>query len=869
MSAPDGVDKSFCRVPCFGGQLIIKLPMESAVGSALIQVLKQIILSGTAMPERSIFAEIVIPVPVDGVFTYEVPISMVERVKVGQSVIVPFGDRKLYTGIVVSLTETPPQGFRIKSILDIADERPVVTQKQLELWQWTSSYYMCPIGDVYKAAVPVALRPDSQSKILPVRDNEPSADQLSNDELAVYSILLKDEESTNERLAKNTGFKNILTIVKRLADKGFALITEELRDVPRQRLQKVVRLSERITDADMLNRTLALLTRSKKQHDTLSWIAGFLGSSAFNGKSVQMKIVIEKVPTTPSVIKSLIEKGFLVEDSEDATRLQADGGLQSKSELNPYQQQALDEIHRLFETKQTVLLHGITGSGKTEIYIHMIDETLKAGRRVLYLLPEIALTTQIVQRLKRHFGSKVGVYHSKYSSSERAALWKNQLYGNAPYQIVLGVRSSVFLPLDNIGLVIVDEEHENSYKQFDPAPRYNARDLAVVLGLMHNAKVLLGSATPSLESYSNATAGRYGLVELTHRHGTAVLPEIEIVDTRLERRKKLMKQCFSQTLLSSIDTALSQNEQVILFQNRRGYSPFLECPECGYVPKCKHCDVSLTYHKGIGKLVCHYCGYTINATTTCDHCHQNTMRLAGFGTERIEDELKQIFPQANIARLDTDTTRTKHGGENIIRDFQEQHIDILIGTQMVSKGLDFKNVSIVGILNADNMLSFPDFRAYERSFQLMAQVSGRAGRQDKLGKVIIQTANPENSVVQQVVANNFGAMYQTQMAERTQFVYPPVCRLIYITLKHRDRQTVEEGARELFALISQINGLTALGPTTPAVNRIQNLYLMDIVIKLSKADTLRAKADLQQAISFFLQLPKYKTVMVVPNVDPM
>jgi primosomal protein N' (replication factor Y) len=821
------------------------------------------------MPERSIFAEIVIPVPVDGTFTYEIPISMVDRVKVGQSVIVPFGDRKLYTGIVTNLTETPPEGFRIKSILDIADDRPVVTQKQMELWQWTAAYYMCPIGDVYKAAVPVGLRPDSKSKILPIRENEPSADQLTSDECAVYSLLLKEDESTIERLAKNTGIKNIVTLVKRLADKGFAVITEELRDVPRQRLQKVVRLSERIADTDMLNRTLALLTRSVKQHDTLRWIAGFLGSDAFSGKSVQMKIVIEKVPTTPSVVKALIDKGFLIEDTEDPGRLPSDVSLQSKSILNQYQQQALDEIHQQFESKQTVLLHGITGSGKTEIYIHLIEETLKAGKRVLYLLPEIALTTQIVQRLKRHFGGKVGVYHSKYSSSERAALWKNQLYGNAPYQIVLGVRSSVFLPLDNIGLVIVDEEHENSYKQFDPAPRYNARDLAVVLGVMHNAKVLLGSATPSLESYSNANAGRYGLVELNHRHGAAVLPEIEIVDTKLERRKKLMKQCFSQTLLSSIDNALANDEQVILFQNRRGYSPFLECPECGYVPKCKHCDVSLTYHKAIGKLVCHYCGYTINAVTTCDSCHQNTMKLAGFGTERIEDELKQIFPQASIARLDTDTTRTKHGGENIIRDFQEQHIDILIGTQMVSKGLDFKNVSIVGILNADNMLSFPDFRAYERSFQLMAQVSGRAGRQEKTGKVIIQTSNPENCIVRQVVANDYQAMYQSQMAERTQFFYPPVCRMVYITLKHRERQTVENGARELFAIIGQIKGITALGPTVPAVNRIQNLYLMNIIIKLNKAETLQAKYDLQQAINFFLQLPKYKSIMIMADVDPM
>ena len=819
------------------------------------------------MSDRAIFAQIIIPVPVAGTFTYEVPISMVERARVGQSVIVPFGEKKLYTGIIASLTETPPDGFKIKSILDIADERPTVTAKQLELWQWTASYYMCPIGDVYKAAVPVGLRPDSRSKILPVTENAPDAAQLNADESAVFAVLTRDEEATIEQLAKVTKLKNIIAVVKRLVDKGFALITEEVRESAKPRRTKVVRLAERIADTDLLNRTIALLTF--KQGQALRWIADFLGTDAFHGKTVQMKIVLEKVPTTPTVLKSLIDKGFLVEDTEDTLLPDTNCGVQGINELNQYQQQALDEIHKCFETQQTVLLHGITGSGKTEIYIHLIDETLRAGKRVLYLLPEIALTTQIVQRLKRSFGNKVGVYHSKHSSTERTALWQNQLHGEHPYPIVLGVRSSIFLPMDDLGLVIVDEEHENSYKQFDPAPRYNARDLAVVLGMMHKAKVLMGSATPSLESYFNARQGRYGLVELTHRHGAAVLPEIEIVDTKLERRKKLMKQCFSQTLLSSIDTALSNNEQVILFQNRRGYSPFLECTECGYVPKCKHCDVSLTYHKGIERLVCHYCGYSVAAVTTCDHCHQSTMRLAGFGTERIEDELKQIFPQANIARLDTDTTRTKHGGENIIRDFQEQRINILIGTQMVSKGLDFKHVSIVGILNADNMLSFPDFRAYERSFQLMAQVSGRAGRQETPGKVIIQTSNPENCIVRQVVANDYQTMYETQLAERTQFFYPPVCRLIYITLKHRDRQTVEDGARELFGIIGQIKGITPLGPTTPAINRIQNLYLMDITIKLSKTDTMQSKHGLQQAIDFFLQLPKYKNIMVVANVDPM
>ena len=819
------------------------------------------------MVERSIFAHIIIPVPVPGTFTYEIPISLVEQARVGQSVIVQFGGRKLYTGIIASLSPTPPQGFNIKSVIEIVDDRPTVTQKQLELWQWTSDYYMCPIGDVYKAAVPVGLRPDGQSKILPVLEKESFAGELTNNECTVYSALLKEESATVEQLEKITGLKSTLIVVKRLVDKGFALITEEVRGTLKPRRQKVLKFTERITDSETLNRTVGIL--SPKQGAVLSWMADFLGTDVFNGKSVLLKIVLEKVSVTPTVVKSLIEKGFLAEDDEDAVTDGSTMAVHRKNPLNPFQQEAFDKIVNLFETNHTVLLHGITGSGKTEIYIHLIDSVIQSGKRVLYLLPEIALTTQIVQRLKRIFGNKVGVYHSKYSSTERVALWQNQLNGQHPYQIVLGVRSSIFLPMDNLGLVIVDEEHENSYKQFDPSPRYNARDLAVVLGMQHKAKVLLGSATPSLESYHNAVNGRYGLVELMQRHGESVLPEIEIVDTKTERRKRLMRQCFSQTLLSSIDNALSKNEQVILFQNRRGYSPFLECSECGYVPKCKHCDVSLTYHKAINKLVCHYCGYTINTIDSCDNCHQNTMRLAGFGTERIEDELKQIFPQARIARLDTDTTRTKHGGENIIRDFQERHIDILIGTQMVSKGLDFGHVSIVGILNADNMLSFPDFRAHERSFQLMAQVSGRAGRKDKMGRVIIQTSNPESAIVRQVVDNDYKGMFQTQMEERQLFFYPPVSRLINITLKHHDRLTVQSGSVELFKLVSQIKGAIILGPTTPAVNRIQNLYLMNITIKLSKADTLTAKNELQEAISFFLQLPKYKNVMVVANVDPM
>lgn len=822
------------------------------------------------MLKRSKFAQIIIPVPVKGSFTYEIPISLVDDIKVGQSVVVQFGVKKLYTGIVESITAAPPDSFKIKTILSISNPEPTVTQQQLEFWQWVANYYMCPIGDVYKAAVPVGLRPDSESKIIAVSEPENPSAELSEEEKKLYAILLKEGIADIEILEKKSEIKQPLNIVKQLIDKGFALITEEVRNQRQSRKQKTLKFASRIDSEETLNRTLALLTRSEKQRNVLSWMANFLGNEAFTGKTIQQKVVIEKVGVAPTIVKSLVDKGFLVEEFEDALMPNMiDVDKISLNPLNEFQQKAFEQINTEFEQKQAVLLHGITGSGKTEIYIHLIEATIKAGKRVLYLLPEIALTTQIVMRLKRFFGNYVGVYHSKHSSTERVELWNNQLKGKFPYPIILGVRSSIFLPIDNLGLIIVDEEHESSYKQFEPSPRYNARDLAIVLAMQKGAKVLLGSATPSLESYYNAQNNRYGLVELNRRHGEAVLPQTIVVDTQRERKKKLMTFCFSQTLLSSIDDALIKGEQVILFQNRRGYSPFLECSECGYVPKCKHCDVSLTYHKSINKLVCHYCGYIVDVNNSCPHCHQNTMQLAGFGTERVEDELKKIFPKARIARLDTDTTRTKHGSENIIRDFQEQQIDILIGTQMVTKGLDFDKVSIVGVLNADNMLSFPDFRAFERGFQTMAQVSGRAGRKEKQGTVIIQTSTPDSTIINQVVTNDFIGMYNAQLQERSNFFYPPISRIISITLKHRDKKVVDDAALYLFKLISQIKGLVALGPTTPVINRIQSLYLMNILVKIAKTDSVGIKNEVQEAINFMLQIPSYKSVVVVADVDPM
>jgi primosomal protein N' (replication factor Y) (superfamily II helicase) len=815
------------------------------------------------------FTQVILPVPVKGTFTYQVPPDLAPMLKPGIRVVVPFGAKKLYTGIIHSLQNQPPEGFRVKPIISIVDETPIATQNQLDFWEWTSNYYLCPIGDVYKASVPSGFRPDSETMLIPLTNGKNEL-ALSPDEQIVLSTLIRLESQTIESLAKITGINPVLPIIKTLIEKKSIAIYEEVRGTYKPKLRKVVCLSEKINSPDIFERTIGLLT--PKQQLLLQWMVTRLGTEAFQGKTIPRKEIIDEALISATIIKGLVDKGMLTEFEEELSRLNNENtGTSDKKSLNIQQKGALEEIQNLFRSKPVVLLHGITGSGKTEIYIHLIEEVLKQNKQVLYLLPEIALTSQIVNRLRVVFGNKVGVYHSKYSDAERVEIWNGLLKDDEnAFQIILGVRSSLFLPFTRLGLIIVDEEHENSYKQYDPSPRYNARDLSVVLALQFKANVLMGSATPSLESYFNAQTGRYGLVELNARHGAAQLPEILVVDTRKARKKKLMQSHFSQVLLSHIDEALAKNEQVILFQNRRGYSPYLECSQCGWIPKCKFCDVSLTYHKGTDKLVCHYCGYTLDGVYRCGHCKQPAMETKGFGTERIEDEIQLIFPDSRVGRLDMDTTRNKYGHEEIIRDFQDHKIDILIGTQMVSKGLDFDHVSLVGILNADNMLQFPDFRAHERSYQLMAQVSGRAGRKDKKGKVIIQTSDPENYIIHQVAENQYDKLFEQQLLERKTFFYPPYSRLISITLKHRDKQVVEEGSQDLALNLKTLSGLKVLGPSTPVINRIQNLYLKNILLKLSKnTDTIRLKNQVNEIISVFGDLAKFKSVIVSVNVDPM
>lgn len=822
------------------------------------------------MEQQSLYTDVILPLPVKGVFTYVVPPELA-HVTQGMRVIVSFGNKKLYTGIVHSIHYQKPVGFEVKPILELLDKEALVNNLQLRLWEWTADYYMCSPGEVFKAALPSGLRLESVTTIL-LSEREFSSESLDGTCARIWEYLKKQETTTIAEMERQLKIQGILPALKQMMDNGWIRIQEGLKQQYRPKVLKYIGLAERIDTYEKIEKTKELLSKTPKQLALFNFFLNQLKDDIFNKKTILKARLIEESGASNQTLKSLLAKNLLKESEAETSRLNSyEEELKEISVLNSFQQKVYQQIKEQFETKEVVLLHGVTSSGKTEIYIHLIRDMLLQQKQVLYLLPEIALTSQIVHRLHSVFGDKVGVYHSKFSDAERVEIYqKLQNNSNNSYQIILGVRSSVFLPFTNLGLILVDEEHENTYKQFDPAPRYNARDLSVVLAGIHRAKVLLGTATPSIESYYNSQTGRYGLVELMQRHQEIQLPKIILADVRKAYKKKEMLSHFTPALLSNIEEALTNKEQVILFQNRRGFSPYLECSSCGWIPTCKFCNVSLTYHKSSNKLTCHYCGYSTGSVYRCGHCKQPDLVTKGFGTEKIEDEIALIFPKARVGRLDLDTTRGKFGHETIIRDFQKQHIDILIGTQMVSKGLDFDHVSLVGILNADNMLRFPDFRAYERSFQLMVQVSGRAGRKNKQGKVVIQTNDPQHAIVQQVVQNNFTLMFKQQLAERNQFFYPPYSRLIELTLKHRDKNRVANASFVLVEQIKKISHLKILGPTTPHVNRIQNQYLQTALIKLERGSHLSdTKRKIFEAIEFLKTNTEFKSVNIVIDVDPM
>jgi len=777
----------------------------------------------------------------------------------------------MYTAIVsIVHTHKPDLLYEIKEIICLLDESPVLRYPQLKFWDWMGAYYQAYPGDIFQAAVPAGLKIESETQVCINPDFETEY-KLTDKEIRILDALSDGKPVNVKELSKITEINNLLPTLKLLLDKGAVEINESLTEKFRAKTDTYVRLTPEARNEDKLRQIFDDLSRAKKQLDVLMMYIDLSKCLVPNRqKEVSRKELQEKANASATVLQSLIERRILEFYKKEIGRL--DLSVQPTNavfELNNFQQKALSEIELQMKEKQVVLLHGVTSSGKTEIYIHLIQKVIDEGKQVLYLVPEIALTTQLTTRLTRVFGNRLGVYHSKFSDAERVEIWNNVL-NDKSYDLIIGVRSSIFLPFRQLGLVIVDEEHESSYKQYDPSPRYHARNAAIVLASMHGAKTLLGTATPSIESYFNAQTGKYGLVELHQRHEEMQLPEIVVVDTKEAYHKKRMTGHFSDVLIEKIAKALANKEQIILFQNRRGYAPYIECKACAYVPKCKNCDVSLTVHKVFNTLTCHYCGYTEPIPTICPVCKTPNLNTKGFGTEKIEDEIREIFPDARVSRMDLDTTRSKKSYDKLISDFEQYKVDILIGTQMVTKGLDFEHVSLVGILNADNMLNFPDFRAHERAFQLMAQVSGRAGRKNKRGLVILQTSSPEHQVIGQVIRNDYAAMYKVQTEERKLFKYPPYFRIIQITLRHKDVQVLKKAAFEMGRQLIQVFGSRVLGPIDPPVSRIQNLYIKQIILKIeNEASPSKAKEILQHISNQILADSKFKSVRIGLDVDPM
>ncbi len=817
------------------------------------------------------YVDVIVPLPIAGQYTYSLPEGWDEKVKEGCRVVVPFGRKKYYTAIITKVHETPPEEYETKDVAEILDERPVLLARQYAFWKWMADYYLCTLGDVYKAALPSGMKLESETVVVYNPDFE-AVEPLTEREQSVMNLLSAETEQCITQLEKSSGIRQILPVIKSLLEKEAVKVKEELKRSYKPRTEARVRLTPGMQDEEKLRGLFDGLARAPKQLAVLMKyieLSGW-GTSGTDLKEVTRKSLLEASGASSAILNGLTGKGIFELYYQEVGRL-AKGvcNTVSLNPLNPAQQQAYYSVLSLFATKNVCLLHGVTSSGKTEIYIHLIDQVLKSGKQVLYLLPEIALTTQITERLKRVFGNRLGIYHSKFPDAERVEIWQKQL-SEQDYDVILGVRSSVFLPFRRLGLVIVDEEHETTYKQQDPAPRYHARSAAIMLASMFGAKTLLGTATPSIETYYNARQGKYGLVELTERYQNIRLPQIELVDIKELARKKRMTAQFSPLLLQKIREALEHKEQVILFQNRRGFAPMIECRTCGWVPRCRNCDVSLTYHKGMNQLTCHYCGYTYQVPKSCPACGGVELVNRGFGTEKIEDDIRIVFPEARVARMDLDTTRTRTAYERIIADFEEGKTDILIGTQMVSKGLDFDRVSVVGILNADSMLNYPDFRSYERAFQLMAQVAGRAGRRNKQGLVVLQTKSPDLPLIHQVMSNDYFRMYSEQLEERELFKYPPFYRLVYVYLKHRKEDVLDQAAELMASFLRKGLGERVLGPDKPPVSRIQTLFIKKIVVKIElDASLAKVRAYLQQVQRFLTEDERFRSLLVYYDVDPM
>jgi primosomal protein N' (replication factor Y) len=827
------------------------------------------------MDDGPIFAEVLLPLPLPGTFTYSVPEELKDSVMPGKRVEVQFGHNKVYSGLVKNIVPDVLRGIIPKPVLSVLDDMPVVNPLQYAFWDWMSQYYLCYPGEVMNAALPSALKLASESKIVlnPLYQGDPLS--LSEREYLVYEALDIRKVLSLQDISAILNLKKVIPVIKSLVDKGIIDIYEDLKDRYVPKYETFIRLSDNFLIEENLQELFSTLER--KSSKQLKCLMTYLHlSRSLRKEKIRQSNLIKEAEITHAVMKAMEKKGIFIASEEIVNRL---GTFQESATvesliLSPFQELALTRSKHLFTDKEVVLLFGVTSSGKTELYIKMIQETLAKGRQVLYLLPEIALTTQIINRLVKYFGPAVGVYHSKYNEQERVEVWKKviqagQSGGEPGYSVVLGARSALFLPFSDLGLIIVDEEHDTSYKQHEPSPRYQARDAAIVLGKLHNARVILGSATPSMESYYNALSGRYGLVTLKERYGGVELPDIQVVDMKTETRRKQVHSHYSQILLDNIEEALSNKEQVILFQNRRGFSLRIYCESCQWTPECKNCDVTLTYHKQKNELRCHYCGYTLTPITRCPACGGVNIRWSGFGTEKVEEELPVFFPKARIGRMDLDSTKSKFSYQRILSDFENKNIDILIGTQMVTKGLDFDNVSLVGVLNADNQLTYPDFRSFERSFQLMAQVSGRSGRKLKRGKVIIQTWSPSHPVIGWVVANDYEKLFSEQLKERYTFHYPPYHRLILVSLKHKDQRTVHEASMALFEKFVSFLGNKVIGPEYPLVSRINLLYIKQILIKIERdSSLLPIKNRILQSVREVQSEQKFRQVRIIMDVDP-
>jgi primosomal protein N' (replication factor Y) (superfamily II helicase) len=817
-----------------------------------------------------LFADIILPLAVKSKYTYLVPSDIAKKIEAGSRVVIQFGNRKLYSGVVVSLYEKDEEdGF--KTITDLLDEKPLLSATELKFWKWISDYYMCTQGEVMKAALPSALCLESET-LLKINPGFNSYQTLDKSSLQVLNIIENKPGILLKDLPARIDNRNTIRIVNELVKEKVIFTGETLNDRFQPGTEPYVILSKKYSEREM-NITLDKLSTAPKQYDVLTTYLGLIdystGSDLF---PVKKSLLLKKASASGASLGGMIKKGIFCLVDLETTR--ASKNYPSRVPLNilsEAQQVSLESIASSFLNFDTVLLHGVTSSGKTEVYIHLIESYLKQKKQVLYLLPEIALTTQIISRLQKYFGPEIVVYHSRINDSEKAEIWQ-RIPENRPGQnsrLIVGARSAVFLPFNDLGLVIVDEEHDGSYKQQDPAPRYNARDTAIVLAGLFGAKTLLGSATPSVESYHNCLTGKYSLVELTERYGKRKLPSIKIANVRESTRKKRMVSHFTPELVASVDQALKENKQVILFQNRRGFSPYIECLDCGWIPECKRCSVKLTYHKGSDKLICHYCGYSEKPQAKCPVCHSTEIVTRGFGTEKIEDEVKIIFPDANVSRLDYDTARSKNSLSRILTQFENGQTNILVGTQMVSKGLDFENLAVVGVLNADYMLNFPDFRSWEKGFQLLEQVSGRAGRKLTEGEVIIQTSDPDHPVIQYVVAHDFHSFYLSQTEERKTFGYPPFTRLIRINIRHREWDSLNNFSNILGTLLRESFGTRVLGPEAPVITRIHTWHIKTILIKIEKEKSISTAKDLIiKSIDEVEKMKGASSLKISVDVDP-